>query len=885
MTTVAVAGSAVAGPVCGRTDLVGRAEELDAACAAVRRGGCVIAGAAGVGKSRLAQEAATRSGGQVLRVLATASAATIPFGAFGHLLPEGDGTSGAVIPALIAALRARHGDESPTMVLDDAHLLDHGSAALALALAVTGAARLVVTVRSSEPVPDAVSALWMDHGLDLLELQPLGHADTRRLVALLLGAAVEYAAQERIYELTQGNPLYVRELVRAASRTGALHRVRGRWRWREDLIVFERLRSLVEHRTRELSDDARHGLELLALGAPLRLDVLHELVAPAVVEELERAGLAAVEGVGGATEIRMAHPLYTEAVAARLPATTSLRLRRSLARALGAMPQQDDDDRLRVAVWRLDGGETDASLSVHASGLAAARGAADLALRLARAAGDGLDAAVATGAALNALVRYDESEAVLGAYEAAARGADATVSGPYLEARFMALLRGTGAGPEALLSRAASWHTGHGWDALIATQRGWVELYAARPTAALRLVEPLLDDPALAPLRRFHLLVMATRARGRLGLTDRCLALAAELKVVAAELDQAPWETRFAQHLFELIPCVDAARDLCSVDDRLRAARDQGSTLGDHLLRTASTGGLGLVALRRGHVAAAAGFLEEAADALATADPVDSELAARSALVSAYALAGDAAAAAGALERVESLAVAQPRLARRLALELEQARALADAASGHTSKAIRRLLAAALAGHEHPRLEAECLYAALRLGADPAIVETQLRARAAIVEMDAVPLYADHAAALARRDPAGLLDVARAFSALGLDLYAAEAACAAAGIHHHDGREASSRQAASLARRHAAACAGAVIPGIAMFPKAVALTPREREIAGLAARGLSNREIAEDLTISVRTVESCVLRACRKTGAKGRHGLGELLDVDSPKEP
>jgi DNA-binding NarL/FixJ family response regulator len=53
----------------------------------------------------------------------------------------------------------------------------------------------------------------------------------------------------------------------------------------------------------------------------------------------------------------------------------------------------------------------------------------------------------------------------------------------------------------------------------------------------------------------------------------------------------------------------------------------------------------------------------------------------------------------------------------------------------------------------------------------------------------------------------------------------------------------------------------------------VELSPRERQIAALAARGLSNQEIADQLVLSVRTVETYVYRAMQKRGVSNRHEL------------
>ncbi len=55
------------------------------------------------------------------------------------------------------------------------------------------------------------------------------------------------------------------------------------------------------------------------------------------------------------------------------------------------------------------------------------------------------------------------------------------------------------------------------------------------------------------------------------------------------------------------------------------------------------------------------------------------------------------------------------------------------------------------------------------------------------------------------------------------------------------------------------------------------LTGRERESVTLAAGGLSNRQIADRLVVSVRTVEGHLYRACAKLGASDRAELAALL--------
>jgi len=72
-------------------------------------------------------------------------------------------------------------------------------------------------------------------------------------------------------------------------------------------------------------------------------------------------------------------------------------------------------------------------------------------------------------------------------------------------------------------------------------------------------------------------------------------------------------------------------------------------------------------------------------------------------------------------------------------------------------------------------------------------------------------------------------------------------------------------------------------PALRQAAEPIPLTDREREITRLIAQGFSSRDVAEKLTLSVRTVEGHIYRAMTKTGTTTRAELATLL-TDRPRD-
>jgi len=174
------------------------------------------------------------------------------------------------------------------------------------------------------------------------------------------------------------------------------------------------------------------------------------------------------------------------------------------------------------------------------------------------------------------------------------------------------------------------------------------------------------------------------------------------------------------------------------------------------------------------------------------------------------------------------------------------------------------------------------LHDAVRLGAARAVVD-RLGEFATQAEGQLVELYAAHALAAARHDGSSLDQVASSFASADASLLAAEAAAQAAVAHRRAGRQASARAAAASSAGWLEACQGARTPALGTL-ETPRLTPRELEIAKLALRDLSNREIADRLGIAVRTVDNHLHQAYSKLGIRGREDLGRLFGGTPPPE-
>ena len=358
-------------------ELVGRQAELDRLRSSLddaRRGGgslVLVAGEAGIGKTRLAEEAARGADALVLWGRTTQSAGA-PYGPIVGLLraylrsnPGGLADCGP-LRSHLALIVPEVGEPAPASdrstlfeavrcafeqiaerqcvlgVLDDLQWSDEATLDLlgALSEPLRRLPVLLIGTYRSDGLPRDHMLRRLRHELrrsgqlDELALEPLDEADTGELLAQTLEEAPARSLTRAIHDRTQGIPFFVEELARALSLTGALVAGRRGLELAEagEVPLPASIRDAVLIGVGDLSEPGRAAADAAAAaGEAFDLDVVAGVSSEAGLAEVVERGVI-VEAEPGAGAFR--HALTREALYADLPWLQRRGLHRRLADAL-----------------------------------------------------------------------------------------------------------------------------------------------------------------------------------------------------------------------------------------------------------------------------------------------------------------------------------------------------------------------------------------------------------------------------------------------------------------------------------------------------------------------------------------------------------------------
>lgn len=244
------------------------------------------------------------------------------------------------------------------LVLDDLHVADTPSLLLLQFLSGQLSDRRILVVgtyRDTEltrdhPLTSVLAELVRHHATSRLQLAGLGMADVRRFIKVMTGQTPPDSLVSEVHRETEGNPLFVGEVVRVLAAEGKLdspEEVTSR-----RLGVPQGVREVIARRLSQLSGEHAHVLALASVfGREFDIDALKQLSERSneeLLEILDDPGVArVVTGVPGVPgRLRFSHALVRDALYDELPPTRRLRLHRQSGEALEALYGKDQESHL-----------------------------------------------------------------------------------------------------------------------------------------------------------------------------------------------------------------------------------------------------------------------------------------------------------------------------------------------------------------------------------------------------------------------------------------------------------------------------------------------------------------------------------------------------------
>jgi DNA-binding CsgD family transcriptional regulator len=909
----------VSAPPAKLYPLVGRDPEIDALSAFLNRStpaGCLVfSGEPGIGKTTLWQlglEMASREGFRVLSTRASLGEAGLLFAALADLM---DGIEAAVLDQVprpqmeavdvalrravpgsvppdsfaisagfLAAVRALATESKPLIAIDDVQWLDPSSADCLLFMArriTAQPVRFLLSRRSGQP--SELERALDPIGVKTVDVQGLSVGAVARLLSERFGLALPRRLLHRLYETSQGNPLFALELGRTIHE-GGLPDIGS------DLPIPKLVDDAFGARVSGVGEASRRALLAVALSAGLTRSELGLVVEPTLIDDAVASGLLVVDR----SRVRSSHPML--AAAARKQSTAAER--RDLHGILAGVVSDPVLSARHLALATF-GTDTEVAETVSAAAhVALVQGAAHEAEELAAHA-----LRLTPPGEPEASDRLlDLARCHLGAGDLA--GATAVLRGkvgnlppgrPRALAHLMLGEAADGATEEAELDLAIA-EAGQDRELYgIALCRKAVLLSSYR-------VERLIEAEALAKEARCITEGTAEEGRGRLALGWALLMRGRPLD----DLRQDSVEVRPGVNLFDT--AVDRP---VSIRRAFRGELDMATEIMVHLVSLADTRGdprsrigmaiqLGEFALRRGDVHVSQEFLDEL-DQWTAVDEMRIVCARLKAVRAA--LRGDSVEVDRLAEFVFDESVSDFRATWDY-LEVHRAQGLVHLLNGDHRSAVDHFQTV----WRHCRKEGVDDPGAFPVAGDlvEALVESgDLQAAGEVTDLLeqhstqqehpwglATAARARALIAMARGDAeaagAGLLGAASDYGGLGLEFEQARCLLALGRLHRRGKKRGEARRSCEEAIRRfdRLGCDGWAAQARAELDRVSGrrsteetdLTPSERRVVDLVVSGLSNKEIARALYVSVSTVEAHLSHTYAKLGVSSRAQLTQRVN-------
>lgn len=240
------------------------------------------------------------------------------------------------------------------MVLEDLHDADQGTLDMLshVAHSLAGRRLLVVgtyrdvAVDRGHPLSAALAELQRLASFERVALRGLTADEVQRMLSAIAGSRIDWGLSEAVYRQTEGNPLFVQEVLRHLVEEGILREERGTWKALAEtpavMRIPEGLRDVIGKRLTRLSPECNRLLQTAAvIGREFPLKVLQKVAAAseeALYDACQEATAAAVveerAQVGGNVTYRFAHAFFRQILYEEVIAPRRIRLHQQVARVL-----------------------------------------------------------------------------------------------------------------------------------------------------------------------------------------------------------------------------------------------------------------------------------------------------------------------------------------------------------------------------------------------------------------------------------------------------------------------------------------------------------------------------------------------------------------------
>jgi tetratricopeptide (TPR) repeat protein len=239
------------------------------------------------------------------------------------------------------------------LVLEDLHDSDKGTLDMLTHISrhLAGARLLIagtyrdVEVDRTHPLSAALAELRRMSSYGRVLLRGLNADEVKRMLESIARQEVPWGLAEAVHKQTEGNPLFVQEVVRYLAEQGLISREEGKWKSsREtplDMTIPEGLRDVIGKRLSSLSPDCNRLLSIASvIGREFALDILkavaniNEEVFLNALKEAVQMSVLEERSQLGSIRYRFTHAFFRQTMYEELIAPQRLKLHQQVARSL-----------------------------------------------------------------------------------------------------------------------------------------------------------------------------------------------------------------------------------------------------------------------------------------------------------------------------------------------------------------------------------------------------------------------------------------------------------------------------------------------------------------------------------------------------------------------